>query len=146
MGAIRGTFEETTYKTNSQQQKKKMSQKMKGRESPRKDGLEELAEQVGEAEQRGHSSRRVPFFGGEGQDEYAISIVLSEVFLGLDLPLELPGTSSICLGQPMPKERVERKRQVLMPSFESCLKPHLRLLAGLFSYTIPPPPHVSLSE
>lgn len=66
MGAIKGTFEETTYKTNSQlQKKKKKSQKMKGRESPRKDGLEELAEQIGEAEQQGHSSRWVPFFGRE---------------------------------------------------------------------------------
>lgn len=60
---------------------------MKGRESPRKDGVEELAEQVGEVEQRGHSSRWVPFFGGEGQDEYSFnqySIVRGLPWLGLD--------------------------------------------------------------
>lgn len=87
-----------------------------------------------------------PLLWRRGEDEYSISIVLSEVFLGLDLTLEPPGTSSICLGQSMPKDRVKRRRQVLMPSLESCLKPHLRPLAGLFSYTIPPPPRVSLSE
>lgn len=55
--------------------------------------------------------------------------VLSKAFLSfqLDLTLELPGISSVCLDQLVPKDLVEGRTQALMTSLETYLKLHLRL-------------------
>lgn len=49
---------------NSQQQGKKEPEN-EGEGEPQERWLEELAERIGEADQPGHSSRWVPFFGRE---------------------------------------------------------------------------------
>lgn len=109
MGVIKDTFEETTYKMKSQQQKKKKkkSQKMKGRESPRKDGwknyLSKLEKQSNEDTQGGGSPSLEERCKA---DERAISIVLSRGLPWLPAGLDLGAawTPSVCLGQPMPEE------------------------------------------